>query len=552
MENLRGGIRPLPISETVFTYVLSESRSPLWADITEAEAGLQKGKVQNLRIAASKLNGLKLGANETFSFWKQLGRATRRNGYVVGRQLREGCIYPEIGGGICQLSNALFDAADRAGLQIVERHPHTQVIPGSLAEAGRDATVSWNYIDLRFRSREPVQFEVKLTCTELIVRVLAATARAESVKPLRLQTFSRTSIDVEHHSCATCGEAACFRHAGARQQLGLNKAAFLVDEVWPEFQAFVREARSDADVLLLPVDGVRYKKPRYAWETSGFGQVRQARWETAKRSLISRRLGAYGAARLESQLNAAEDISLALAKNLDQDVETIHVAQTYLPFLWRRGYLGGRKFTILAHRLPLRLLHARLDEAAARHPERKTLSEFRAPEHVTAWEWEAFKAADRIVTPNSEIADLFGTRAQLLPWQMPTACSFSSGTAIVFPGPTAARKGAFEVREAARALGLRVILLGTELEGENFWAGVETQRMSVRDNWLDGAGVLVQPSLVEERPRSILKAQSAGLPVVMTSHCGVRPGTLDRLAEYGCVEGLQMALQESLGLGRKT
>ena len=91
-------------------------------------------------------------AHAVFSFWKQVGRTNRLKGYVAGRELREGCLIPSIGGGLCQLSNALYDAALQAGFEIVERHAHSQVIPGSLAEAGANATVFWNYVDLRFRS----------------------------------------------------------------------------------------------------------------------------------------------------------------------------------------------------------------------------------------------------------------------------------------------------------------------------------------------------------------------------------------------------------------
>ena len=46
---------------------------------------------------------------------------------------------PSIGGGLCQLSNAIYDVALRAGLQVVERHRHTQVVPGSLAESLQEA-----------------------------------------------------------------------------------------------------------------------------------------------------------------------------------------------------------------------------------------------------------------------------------------------------------------------------------------------------------------------------------------------------------------------------
>ena len=63
------------------------------------------------------------------------------NGFVAGRELREGCMVSSIGGGLCQLSNALYAAALEAGCEIVERHAHSKVVPGSLAERGLDATV---------------------------------------------------------------------------------------------------------------------------------------------------------------------------------------------------------------------------------------------------------------------------------------------------------------------------------------------------------------------------------------------------------------------------
>ena len=98
-------------------------------------------------------------------------------GFVEGRELREGCIIPNIGGGLCQLSNALYDAALKANFEIVERHAHTQIVAGSLAELGRDATVFWNYVDLRFRSPAPFRIETRLDSGELVVRFLGRKGR---------------------------------------------------------------------------------------------------------------------------------------------------------------------------------------------------------------------------------------------------------------------------------------------------------------------------------------------------------------------------------------
>jgi len=100
--------------------LIAESRTPLRMTDDEVENLFISGKIHNLRRAIRKLNGLEVGAGEVFSFWTQVGRTSRRKGYVPGRELREGCLILTIGGGLCQLSNALYDAALQAGLQIVE------------------------------------------------------------------------------------------------------------------------------------------------------------------------------------------------------------------------------------------------------------------------------------------------------------------------------------------------------------------------------------------------------------------------------------------------
>jgi vancomycin resistance protein YoaR len=170
--NIRpGGAARFPIKDGPSNeIVIAESRTRLWAEGDDAEKYLLAGKVHNLRLALHRLNGAEIPAGGVFSFWAQIGRASRWKGYVAGRELREGCIIPSIGGGLCQLSNALYDTALKAGLEIIERHAHTLIIPGSLAESGRDATVFWNYVDLRFRSSSPFRIEATMDANLLTVR----------------------------------------------------------------------------------------------------------------------------------------------------------------------------------------------------------------------------------------------------------------------------------------------------------------------------------------------------------------------------------------------
>jgi hypothetical protein len=105
---------------------IAESKTALWTESAPEERFLQAGNIHNLRLAVKKLHGLEIPAGVVFSFWKHVGRADRRRGYVAGRELREGCIIPSTGGGLCQLSNALYDAALQANFEIVERYAHTQ------------------------------------------------------------------------------------------------------------------------------------------------------------------------------------------------------------------------------------------------------------------------------------------------------------------------------------------------------------------------------------------------------------------------------------------
>ena len=228
-----------------------------------------------------------------------------------------------------------------------------------------------------------------------------------------------------------------------------------------------------------------------------------------------------GPARRASEIGGGERIAHSLGRLLTPGIGAATVAQSYLPFLYRNGLLGGREVSVLMNRLPLAALHARLDGAAAEHPERANLADFRAPAWLVALETEALDEAARIITPHAEIAAMFPGRAIQLAWRSPAVSHKSSGFGgrIVFPGPTIARKGAFAVRGAAIALGFEVIPLGAELEGPDFWAPA---RVAKWRGWDDVAAV-VQPSLVEEQPRGLLMALAAGVPVFATSACGIAP-----------------------------
>src|SRR5580704_5873564 len=180
--------------------ILGECRSALWSDERPEERAFQLGKVQNLRRATAALDGVLVPAGAILSFWRQIGRASRWRGYVAGRMLKQGCLVPATGGGLCQLSNAIYEAALQAGCEIVERHAHSRIVPGSAAATGRDATVAWNYVDLRFRAPKSLRIEARLTRDKLVIRFRSASEAAAASPASRFETHPRTPA----RSCATC------------------------------------------------------------------------------------------------------------------------------------------------------------------------------------------------------------------------------------------------------------------------------------------------------------------------------------------------------------
>jgi hypothetical protein len=304
-----------------------------------AEKFLVAGKLENLRRAAAMLDGIEVPADDVFSFWKQVGRTSRFKGYVQGRELREGCIIPSVGGGLCQISNALYDAALQAGFEIIERHSHTQIIPGSLAEVGRDATVFWNYVDFRFRTTRAFRIEASLDTENLILRFRGKHQAIPSTE----SDQSEVMLGSAQNSCGTCGEGECHRVVTNSSPANFGRTAFLVDEYSPEFDKYIRDNKTSNDVLLLPLDGNTFRKGNYAWTTDGFASVRQSFLVTAKRSYRSRKLAAQGAARQQNLLRMYEELAASYAGRLRYDVLHVTVQQNLLPFLWRNGCLGGER-----------------------------------------------------------------------------------------------------------------------------------------------------------------------------------------------------------------
>lgn len=497
--------------------VIAFSESDLWNPFDNKDNWiLTAGKIENLRISAKKLHGLEIKANEVFSFWKHIGNPNFGQGYVIGREIREGCTVPTIAGGLCQLSNALYDAALHADFDIVERHRHTKVIKGSLAEQDRDATVKWNYIDLRFKSSFDFRIEVALTSDKLIVCFRSKQKNVKSADDnLYFRQFSKLN------DCYACGNFACFKHpdrTSMKQEIATT--TFILDEKWPEYDQYIKKIATASDNFILPLKKNKFiKTDRYSWTAANPQKTKTTAFQGIFRALKLRFVPKNKNNVFELTLQLDKKIAFAAARQIPIDSTHLIISQNLLPFIYETGALGGRTYDVLMTRLPFEKLHEKLDIAFSNHPESPTLKDFRAPKELIDLENEALTKARQIITPHSEIAGIFKNKVVKLNWQIPSAANGQKkGNKVLFPASAVGRKGAYEIKRLAKELKLELTIAGRAIERDNFWEDLKTEKFNGDFNQI---GLVVYPTYIEHQPRQILKAISKGIPVITTNSCGL-------------------------------
>ena len=106
----------------------------------------------NVKKGSSIVNNILVAPDTTFSFVKNLGEVSLKNGYANAYIIKEGKTELDVGGGICQVSTTLFRAMLNAGLNIIERQAHAYRVSyyEEDSKPGFDATVFIPSPDLKF------------------------------------------------------------------------------------------------------------------------------------------------------------------------------------------------------------------------------------------------------------------------------------------------------------------------------------------------------------------------------------------------------------------
>ena len=168
---------------------------------------LYENKVHNLKLGSQKINQVVLQPQQILSFWKTLQAPTAQNGYKKGRNIVNGVLSEDIGGGLCQLSGILYHLALLGGLTVLERHHHSLDIyteEARYSPLGGDATVVYGYKDLRIQNPFdfPIYFDFDIDASRII-----AYLHSPSPIPLQQLNFRR---DYQDNTC----HVHCLNQAG--------------------------------------------------------------------------------------------------------------------------------------------------------------------------------------------------------------------------------------------------------------------------------------------------------------------------------------------------
>ncbi len=155
---------------------------------------LQYNKAENIAIASGKINGIIIRPGESFSFWKTVGKITKKKGYKNGRVITSRKVVAGLGGGLCNLANTLHLLILHTPMTVTEFHSHSDALApdeGKRVPFSAGTSVCYNYMDYRFRNDTDQSVQLLLQCES---ENLCGEVRSESEYPWRYEL-----VEEDHH-----------------------------------------------------------------------------------------------------------------------------------------------------------------------------------------------------------------------------------------------------------------------------------------------------------------------------------------------------------------
>jgi vancomycin resistance protein VanW len=226
----RCGIGALVVGSLLVAAVFASPQDEvLMASYGTSLKGRMRSQRHNAELGLDRLDGYVIQPGATFSFNKVVGTCSRDQGYRKAPVSYNGQLVENWGGGVCQTSTTLYNAALLAGMQIVERNRHR--FAPSYVPAGRDAAVAYDTIDLQFRNPYPFAVWIKgeVVGERLVLGIHGEhvlSARPEVVQDVRqvsaprlFEIGARPGRARLRNSGKTGYEVATYRVTGNRREL---------------------------------------------------------------------------------------------------------------------------------------------------------------------------------------------------------------------------------------------------------------------------------------------------------------------------------------------
>lgn len=169
----------------------------------------------NLRLACEAINGKVLMPGDVFSYNETLGERTEKKGYKPADAYLNGETVKELGGGICQVSSALYYCALLSDLEILTRENHG--FASDYVPLGMDSAISWGSLDFRFRNS-----------TEYPIRIDASAEGGDVTVTLVGTDTKDYYIKMEYDVLNTYDYAVTYKTYSANNAAGYKNGDYIV------------------------------------------------------------------------------------------------------------------------------------------------------------------------------------------------------------------------------------------------------------------------------------------------------------------------------------
>jgi vancomycin resistance protein YoaR len=180
-----------------------------------------EGRSHNVTVAAKALNETLLMPDEIFEYGKIVDKADKKYGYKEAPVILNGKLTPGIGGGICQVSSTLYNAALLSGLEIVERRHHSLVV--HYLPKGLDATFADGFINFKFRNSTGKQLLIRTVVEDKTLTVKLFGTMPDSV------SYRTETVELKVNPPKTVYVANAKLALGKQDTLQTGEAGYVVE-----------------------------------------------------------------------------------------------------------------------------------------------------------------------------------------------------------------------------------------------------------------------------------------------------------------------------------